>query len=404
MVAVCGLAVLGTGCSGKTSAESKGPGGPGGRGDAAVPVTAAKAAQRDIPVQAQVIGAVEAYSTVSLKAQISGQLTEANFREGDFVQPGQLLFTIDPRILESQVKQTEANILRDVAALGQSEANLSRDRAQERNARQQRDRAASLFKEGIVAKEQFETFEATASSFDATLKADIAAIENAKAQIAASRALLENQKIQLSYTKIYAPIGGRTGAILVRPGNIVTANTTELATINQVQPVFVSFSLPETFLAALRKNSGGKLPVRAVSEDGGESHLGALSFFDNAVDTSTGTIRLKASFPNEDRKLWPGQFLRVTLELDRRPNAVMVPSMAIQSGQEGPFVYVIKDQKVEVRKVVAGQRVDQETVVEKGIEPGETVVTEGTLRLFPGAKVLVREPGGAPVGGRGKKS
>ena len=289
-------ALLGSGCSGRTSADSKGPGGLGGRGDFAVPVTAARAAQKDVPVQAQVIGAVEAYSTVTLKAQISGQLMEANFKEGDFVKKGQLMFTLDPRLLEAQLKQTEANIARDVAALGQSEANLSRDRAQQLNARQQRDRWAELYKDGgIISKEQFETYETTASSFDATVKADEAAIENAKAQIAASRASLDNQKIQLSYTKIYAPISGRTGAILVKPGNIVTANTTELAAINQVQPVFVSFSLPETFLPALRKNNGGKLPVRAITEDAADSHLGMLSFFDNAVDTSTGTIRLKAT-------------------------------------------------------------------------------------------------------------
>ncbi len=393
------------GCT-KTSADSKAPGGPGapgGRGDFAVPVTVAKATQKDVPVQAQVIGAVEAFSTVTLKAQVNGQLMEAAFREGDFVKQGQLLFTIDPRVLEAQVKQTEANLLKDRAALSQAEANLNRDKAQEANARGQRDRAAALFKDGIISKEQFDTFESTASSFEATLKADAAAIENARAQIAASVASLENQRVQLSYTKIYAPISGRTGAILVKPGNIVSANTTELATINQVEPVFISFALPENFLGALRKNAGAKMPVMAVAEEGGEPQQGSLTFFDNAVDTTTGTIRLKANFPNGGHKLWPGQFVRVTLVLDKRPNAVMIPSLAVQSGQEGPFVYVIKDQKVDIRKIVAGQRVDQETVVEQGVEPGESVVTEGTLRLFPGAKVQVRDPNAAPGGAGGRR-
>jgi multidrug efflux system membrane fusion protein len=167
-----------------------------------------------------------------------------------------------------------------------------------------------------------------------------------------------------------------------------------------VEPVFITFALPENYLQALKKNVGGKMPVRAVAEEGGAPQTGSLTFFDNAVDMTTGTIRLKANFPNGGHTLWPGQFVRVTLELDKRANTVVVPSLAIQSGQEGSFVYIVKDQKVDIRKVVAGQRIDQDTVVEKGLEPGETVVTEGTLRLFPGAKVQVREPNATPGGGQ----
>jgi multidrug efflux system membrane fusion protein len=391
-----------TACTGKTSADTKGGATKGGGRDAAVPVTIATAVQKDVPVQAQVIGAVEAYSTVTLKAQVGGQLLEANFREGEFVKKGQLLFTIDPRSTEAAVKQTEANILRDMAGLSQSEANLNRDRAQDANAKKQRDRAVALFKDGIISKEQIDTFEATANSSEAVLRADMAAIENSKALIAASRASLDSQKVMLGFTKVYAPITGRTGAILVKPGNIVTANTTELATINQVEPVFVSFSLPENYLGQLRKNAGAKMPVNVVAEEGGDIETGALAFMDNAVDTSTGTIRLKASFTNSDHKLWPGQFVRVTLKLDERRGVVVVPSQAIQSGQEGPFVYVVKDLKVDVRQVVAGQRMDQDTVVDEGLQPGEQVITEGTLRLFPGAKVQLREPR-APSGAGGAR-
>ncbi|MEO8662879.1 MAG: efflux RND transporter periplasmic adaptor subunit [Bryobacteraceae bacterium] len=401
MVLTVGMLAF-TACTSKTSADTKGGAAKGGGRDAPVPVTIATAVQKDVPVQAQVIGAVEAYSTVTLKAQVGGQLLEANFREGEFVKKGQLLFTIDPRSTEAAVKQTEANILRDTAGLSQSEANLNRDRAQDANAKKQRERAAALFKDGIISKEQIDTFDATANSSEAVLKADLAAIDNSKALIAATRASLDSQKVMLGFTKIYAPITGRTGAILIKPGNIVTANTTELATINQVEPVFVSFSLPENYLGQLRKNAGAKMPVKVVAEEGGDIETGALAFMDNAVDTSTGTIRLKATFTNSDHKLWPGQFVRVTLKLDERRGVVVVPSQAIQSGQEGPFVYVVKDLKVDVRKVVAGQRMDQDTVVDDGLQPGEQVITEGTLRLFPGAKVQVREPR-APSGAGGAR-
>jgi multidrug efflux system membrane fusion protein len=400
------------GCSGTKTSAATGKG-PGGRGDMAVPVSVARASQKDVPIQAQVIGSTEAYSTVSLKAQINGQLMEVHFREGDFVEKGQLLFTVDPRAVEAQVKQIEANILRDQAQLGQAEANLGRDRAMEANSKSQAERAGRLFKEGIMSKEQFDQISTSAASYAAVVRADLAAIENAKAQIEASKASLENQKVQVGYTKIYAPVGGRTGAIAVKAGNIVTANTLELASINQVQPVLVSFALPENYLAAVRRHGGKALPVTVQPEDGGGVEKGNLTFVDNTVDISTGTIRLKATFANSDRRLWPGQFVRVTLELENRPNAVVIPSQAVQSGQDGAFVYIVSpEQKVEIRNVSAGQRMDQETVIEKGLEPGETVVTEGTLRLVPGARVQVRDPNapggpggpGGPRGRGGKKS
>src|SRR5579883_1356228 len=249
LIGVLGLSALLAGCSGdKTAAASSGKG-PGGRGDAPTPVIVAKAVQKNVPVQAEVIGSVEPFSTVSLKSQISGQLMEAKFRDGDFVNQGQLLMTIDSRAIEAQIKQLEATIKSNEAALLQAQANLSRDKAQEENARAMAQRSGQLWKEGIVSKEQYQQLDSTAAGSAAVLKADEAAIENARAQIAASRAALETQRIQLSYTKIYAPNSGRTGTISTKPGNIVTANTTELATINQLQPVYVTFSLPESYLA-----------------------------------------------------------------------------------------------------------------------------------------------------------
>lgn len=410
LIGVLGLSALLAGCSGdKTAAASSGGKGPGGRGDAPTSVIVAKAVQKNVPIQAEVIGSIEPFSTVTLKSQISGQLMDARFHEGDFVNQGQLLMTLDPRAIEAQMKQLEAAIASNEAALLQARANLTRDQSQEVNARAQAQRSAQLWKEGIVSKEQYEQLDSTASGSAAVLKADEAAIENAKAQIAASKAALDMQRVQLSYTKIFAPISGRTGTISTKPGNIVTANTTELATINQLQPIYVTFSLPESYLSSLRRNGNGKLAVVATSEEGAKE-TGTLSFYENTVDTTTGTIKLKATFGNEDRKLWPGQFVRVTLKLEDRPDAITVPSQAVQSGQDGTFVFLVgPDQKVQMRPVTAGQRIGDDTVVEKGVSVGDTVVTEGTLRLIPGARVNVREPGGgggAGGGGRrgGKKS
>lgn len=371
----------------------------------AVPVTVAKAVQRSVPIQVEVVGNVESSSTVTLKPQISGQLLAAHFREGDFVQAGQLMLTIDPRPLEAQLKQLETQVLRDEAGMAQAEANLTRDRAQEENANVQRERADQLWKNGIISKEQHDQFVTAATTIAATIRADQAAIESSKAQIAVTKAAIETQKVQLAYTRIYAPIGGRTGAMMVKPGNVVTANTTEIATINQVQPVYVTFALPESNLTALRQGTANGMQVTAVAEEGGLPQVGSLAFYENSVDVSTGTVRLRGTFSNGDKKLWPGQFVRVTLRLGDRPNAVLIPSQAVQSGQDGTFVYVVKpDNKVDVRPVTAAQRLGDETIVDQGLEAGETVVTEGTMRLIPGSRVQMRDgrrPG--PRGPRGAK-
>lgn len=398
---VVAAAVALTGCNTERTAAAA-PG-KGGRGDAATLVLVAKAIQRDVPVQAEVIGSVEAYSTVSVRPQISGQILQAYFKEGDFVKAGQLLLTIDPRAIEAQLNQLEAQYQKDQAGILQAKAALARDQAQQTNAKGQLERAAQLMKEGIIAKEQYDQYVANDGALNATINADLAAIENAKAQAGASKAAVENQKVQLSYTKILAPISGRTGTLLVKPGNVVTANSTELATINQLQPVYVSFALPEVHLAALRANAGKKLPVSVVPEEGGQPHTGTLAFYENSVDTNSGTIRLKATLENADRALWPGQFVRVTLKLGELQHAVLIPSQAVQSGQDGTFVYVVQpDSKVEFRQVTVAQRLGDESVIGKGLEAGETVVTEGTLRLVPGARVSVRQRGDGGRGGSGQ--
>ena len=388
-------------------AGAPGPGkGKGGRrGDVGgpVPVLVAKVSQKDVPINIEIIGNVEAYSTISVKAQIGGQLTTASFQEGDYVKKNDLLFTIDPRPYEAALSQAQANLARDTAALSQGDANLARDIANEKYAKDQAARYEKLLDQGIVSKEQTDQMRSSADALSQTVAADRAAIESAKAQIGASKAAVDNAKVQLSYTTIRSPIDGRTGNLAVKQGNIVAPNTMELVTITELQPIYVTFSVPESQLGDIKKYMGrGKLPVYAApQDDASQQETGALTFIDNTVDQTTGTIKLKGTFENKDNKLWPGEFVRVTLRLTTRPNAIVVPNQAVQTGQDGQFVYVVKaDRTVEMRPVVTGTRVDQELVVDQGLQPGETIVTEGQLRLTPGSRVQVPEGRGGPGGGR----
>jgi multidrug efflux system membrane fusion protein len=400
---LCGCSSTGA----RTAGAPEPGGGRGGRkgGGGDVPVLVAVVAQKNVPVEVQVIGNVEAYATIAVKAQVGGQLTHVYFQEGDYVKKGDQLFTIDPRPLDAAVNQAVANNARDQASLGQAKANLARDVAQARYAEAQSVRYAELFKSGIISKDQDEQLRATADAQNQAVAADEAAIKSAEAAIGASQAAIETTRIQLEYTSIRSPIDGRTGAINVKLGNVVTAITVDLMSINQVEPIYVTFSVPEAQLPAIKRYMAeGKLPVRAQPQDNPESaETGVLTFVDNAVDMTTGTIKLKGTFPNTDRRLWPGEFVRVTLRLTTQSNAVVVPNEAVQTGQNGSFVYVVKqDRTVESRPVTTGARVDQDMVVDQGLEPGETVVTEGQLRLAPGSRVVVRDAAGR--GGRGGRS
>jgi multidrug efflux system membrane fusion protein len=397
-------------CSTTDAEASKGsPGRGGGKGRGRgmagdVPVTVATVSQKNVPVEIQVIGNVEAYSTINVKAQVGGQLTNVYFREGDYVRKGERLFMIDPRPFQAALSQAIANNARDKAALSQAEANLARDQAQARYQASQAARYKELFQAGVVSKDQTEQLVAGADATQQAVAADKAAIESAEAAIGASQAAADNARVQLEFTDIRSPIDGRTGNMTVKQGNVVTANTMDLITINQVEPIYVTFAVPESQLPAIKTYMAQqKLVVRARPQDdpNAAEETGYLTFVDNAVDTTTGTIKLKGTFANQDRKLWPGQFVRVTLRLTMQQNAVVVPNQAIQAGQNGSFVYVVKpDRTVESRPVVTGARVDQDMVVDKGLQPGEVVVTEGQLRLAPGSKVVVRDGRGGS-GGRG---
>ena len=373
-----------------------------------MPVTIAQVAQKNVPVEVQVIGNVEAYSTISVKAQVGGQLTEAHFSEGDYVKKGDLLFDIDPRPLQAALDQAVANLKRDEATVGQAQATLARDTAQAHYAESQAARYAELYKSGIISRDQSEQLRANAEATAEAVSADQAALESARANIGASKASVENAQVQLSYAKIFSPIDGRTGNLSVKRGNVVTPSSMELVTINQVEPIYVTFSVPEAQLPGIKRYMAEHtLQVRARPQDdaNAEEDIGNLTFVDNSVDVTTGTIKLKGTFPNQGRRLWPGQFVRVTLRLTTQNNALVVPNEAVQTGQNGSYVYVVKqDRTVEQRPVVTGARVDQDMVIDQGVALGETVVTQGQLRLVPGSRVVLPGGKGGRGGGRGKKS
>ena len=357
-VVVAGLG-LSVGCT-KTKAAAGPP--------APVPVVSARVEQKDIPVQVHAIGTVEAYSMVAVKTQITGELTGVYFKEGEDVTKRQLIFTLDKRPFE--------------ADLVRAQSNLAKDEAQAAIARLQQKRYEALAKSGVVSKEQYDQVEATAQAADAAVAADKAAVENAK--------------VQLIYCSIYSPIDGRTGNLIVHQGNMIKANDTiALVNINQVEPIYVTFTVPQQYLAEVKEYSRkGALPVQAVIPGDSRGPVtGKLSFIDNAVDSGTGTIKLKGVFTNGDRRLWPGQFVDAYLTLKTQANALVIPSQALQNGQQGTFVYVIKDDNtVEARTIETNADVQQpgQLVVQKGLSLGERIVTDGQLRLVPGAKVQVK--------------
>jgi multidrug efflux system membrane fusion protein len=385
-----------------------------------VPVGAATAEQRLVPVQVTTVGNVQAYTTVGVKSQVAGQIHQVHFTEGNEVKRGDLLFTIDPRPLQAALRQADANVTKDRAQLRQMEAalaqrqaevtqalaNLERDVAQLDNARVQEKRYASLVKQELVAREQYDQVRTALAALQATVNADRAAIENSRASaraaeamvdnagaaIQANEAMVETARLQLAYTTIRAPMDGRTGNLLVQGGNVVKSNEDNpLVVIAQIRPIYVSFAVAEPHLTAIKKyRDAGSLKVEAVVDGGRRAIVGAVTFMNNTVDPTTGTIQLKATFPNADSALWPGQFVDVALTLTSE-QAVLIPTQAVQAGQQGSFVYVVKpDSTVESRPVKVGRRLPRELVIEQGVKAGERVVTDGQLRLVPGARVEIK--------------
>jgi multidrug efflux system membrane fusion protein len=344
------------------------PGSPAGAKNAKgarppAPVVVAEASRRTVPVRLSTIGTAQARSTVSIKSRVDGQLLEAHFQEGQTVRQGDLLFRIDPRPFAAQLRQAEANLARDRAQLERVRADLKR--------------YGELAEKGYSSRQKYEEALATANALDATIRADAAAVDFAK--------------LQLDYTSIHSPITGRTGSLLVNPGNLVKANDiAALVVIVETQPIYVSFALPEVHLSEIkRRMAADKLTVEvSAPQDTAPPATGEVFFVNNAVDVATGTIGLKAVFENKGDRLTPGQFVNVNVTMATLHDAIVVPSQAIQTGQKGTFVFVVKpDSTVELRPVAVGVSVDGVTVVQNGVAAGETVVTEGQLRLAPGVKV-----------------
>ena len=358
VIAGCACLLLGTaGCAKKSEKPKERP--------PALVVTS-PSVQRDVPVELKAIGTMEASESVVVRTQLSGELVKVAFREGQDVQKGALLFQLDQRVYQAAIRKAEATLARDRVVLA--------------NARRDFERYAQLVKDGIVTQEQAEGFRTRA--------------ESAAADLAADQAALDSAREQLAYCTITAPISGRLGVLSVDRGNVVKANETVLVTINKVTPIHASFTVPEKELTELKRHlAAGRVEVAAEIPGSSIREKGTVSFLDNTVDAATGTIRLKAAFDNPGRHLWPGQFANLSITLAVRKNAVVVPSQAVQTGQKGQFVFVVRpDATAEMRPVAAGPVFQGMTVVDSGLKAGEQVVIDGQMRVIPGGKVDVKQP------------
>lgn len=340
-----------------------------------VPVMVARAEQRTMPLTVRAVGHVESIATVAVRPRVGGELQKVHFEEGQAVAKDQVLFTIDPRPYQAALREAEARLVRDQALLRKSEADLVR--------------YADLVKRDFVTREQFDLITATVESMRATVAADQAAVDSAR--------------LQLDYCTVAAPVGGRTGSLLFKAGNLVKANDDKaLVTINQTRPIYVSFAVPAENLPSVRGKAGDGLRVNAfLPAENGTPETGTLAVIDNQVDTATGTVALKAVFPNGEERLWPGQFVDVELLLEQQQGRVVVPAAAVQTSQQGSFVYVVGDGgAAELRPVQVARQDEHDAVIDTGVQAGETVVTDGQLRLVPGARVEVKERIGSATGAR----
>ncbi|MBV8865496.1 MAG: efflux RND transporter periplasmic adaptor subunit [Acidobacteriaceae bacterium] len=362
-----------------------------------VPVRAVPAVATDVPLTVSAVGNVEAIASVDVKSRVAGQVLRVMFSEGQNVQQGQLLFEIDPEPLQRQIAQIQADLVKDAALEQQARANVLKDQATLQQTQASANRALELSKEGIFSKEQTEQAVATNGAGLASLEADKAAVESATASIKSDRARLAQTQLQLEYTKITAPITGRAGAISVKAGNLIKDNDAALVTILQISPIDVSFGVPQQLLPEVQKfNARQPLLIQATNSDG-ETLTGKLKFIDNTVDMTTGAIKLKAEFQNQDHALWPGQFVSVQARLNLEHDRILVPSSTVENGPQGKYVWVMSKGTVAMRPVnvlrnYKPAKAVEQAVIGSGLQPGEMVISEGQMRLMPGAKVKVLNP------------
>jgi multidrug efflux system membrane fusion protein len=357
------------------------------------PVTVAAAALQDVPVYLDQIGKCVAREVVEIRPQVSGRITNIHFADGANIKKGDLLFTIDPRPFQASLQQAEANLAKDKALKRQAEAALARDRAQAKLGEAQARRYAQLNRQGVVSNEQSEQMQTNAEALNATVAADEATVRNAEEAIKADEASIENAKLQLSYSFIHSPIEGRAGQRLVDVGNLATPGAgTPLLVIQRLDPIYADFTISQNDLSAVQRNmSQGALKAEVrLPDEADKPVVGNLTFVDNEVKNATGTVNLRATIANDDRRFWPGRFVNVRLVLSVLRGAILIPATAPQMSARGQFVYVIKDDSTaEMRPVTVGQRQGDMVVIEKGITPGEKVVVNGQLGVTPGGKVLV---------------
>lgn len=364
------------------------------------PVRTVTAVATDVPLDVAAVGNVEAIASVDVKSRVAGQVLRVAFQEGQNVEKGQLLFEIDPEPLRRQIAELQADVVKDAALEQQARANVVKDQAVLKQTQAAANRGTELQKEGIFSREQTEQVVASNESALASLAADQAAVESAVASAKADHARLAQTELQLTYTRITAPITGRAGAVSIKAGNLIKDNDAALVTILQISPIYVTFGLPEQLLDQVRKYNAQKpLLIQASPDNGQTSETGALRFIDNTVDTTTGTIKLKAEFANGDRQLWPGQFVNVQARLELEHNRIIVPSRTVQTGPQGRYVWVMNaaDKTVAIRPVqvlrnYTPPKAVEEAVIGDGLRPGELVISEGAMRLAPGMKVRVLSP------------
>jgi membrane fusion protein, multidrug efflux system len=403
LISITTMVVVFTGCA-KNAAQQ-------GFERPPAPVTVTAAIMQDVPVYLDAIGKTAAREVVSIQPQVSGRITRIHFTDGANVKKGDMLFTIDTRPFEANVRQAQANVSRDLALKKQAEANLAKDIAQQKYADLEAKRYRQLVEQGVVSREQYEQVESNADSLKATVEADKATVHSADEAIRVDTEAVETAKVELSYCYIHSPIDGRAGQRLVDIGNVVnpggsggsannsgsnsgsSGNSNSLLVIQKLDPIYADFTIPQDDLAEVqRQMRAGTLKTEVRLPDSEDSVTGTLTFLDNAVQNNTGQVNLRATIPNEGHRFWPGRFVNIRLVLSTVRGAVLVPAVAPQMSANGSYVYVVKqDSTAEQRPVTLGQRQGDLVVVEKGVEPGERVVTIGQVGVTPGGKVRIEQ-------------
>lgn len=364
------------------------------------PVTVASAVTQDVPIYLDAIGKTVAREVVSIQPQVSGRVTKIHFTDGADVKTGDPLFTIDPQPFEVSLQQAQSNLARNTALKRQAEANLAKDTAQARNGEVEARRYEQLVEQGVVSKQQYDQARTNSEALNATVSADVAAIRSAEQQVKVDEAAIASARVQLAYCYIRSPIDGRAGQRLVDIGNVVNpgslGNATSMLVIQRVDPIYADFTVPQNELSSVQRNMAqGTLRAEVrLPDEPNSSVVGELTFLDNTVQNTTGTVNLRATIPNRDRKFWPGRFVNIRLVLSTVRNAVLVPAAAPQMSAKGQFVYVVSDDlTAELRPVTTGQRQGDQVVIDQGLKTGERVVVQGQIAVIPGDKVSIAESG-----------